>query len=102
VVQIKVGEVKGTCRECGKELSRPRPADTAVCDCWEYCPTDHGKGPYGTKMNPYTPDLTPSAYKELSDSSDAWGDLDHPMDILRVCPECNYHSKLKPVQVELT
>ena len=98
----KVGATEGTCPNCGKTLWRPHPVDVAVCDCWEYCPTDHGDGPYGTRMNPYTPDLTPQTYKEIdSDAEDTWGDLKHPIDIVRVCPICGYHSKQLPVEVTL-
>lgn len=45
---VKVGYAKGTCSRCGKTLTRRRPADYAVCDCYQYCP------PCGKKMNPYT------------------------------------------------
>jgi len=99
---VKVGYVSGTCSNCGKELSAPKPADLFVCDCWEYCPRDHGKGAYGTKMEPYTPDLTPDRYGPIKTvSGDAHGDLKHPTNILMRCSICNYHSSLKPVEVEL-
>jgi len=99
----KVGDACGVCSRCGKEICRLRPADLAVCDCWEYCPQDHGKGPYGTKMVPYTPDLTPNTYGPIEVvSGEAWGDLEHPMHILRKCPVCKYHSAQKPVEVQLS
>jgi len=99
---VKVGLECGTCPNCGKEICRPRPTDVAVCDCWEYCPQDHGKGPYATKMDPYTPDMTLQTYGPIETAGDAWGDLEHPMDILYVCPECKYHSAQKPVEVQLS
>jgi len=82
----EVGDACGKCSQCGKEICRPRPADLAVCDCWEYCPI------CGRLMESFTPDLTPSAYES--------GDID----VVRVC---NYHSpsyksKLKPVEVRLS
>jgi len=98
-----VGYATGTCSECGKTLERRRPADLAVCDCWQYCPTDHGKGPYGTLMDDYVPDMQPSTYKSMENRGGiVWGDLKHPMDILKKCPICGYHSTLKPVEVELS
>jgi len=53
----KIGFALGVCPVCGKTLRRPRPADVAICDCYVYCPLD------GKKMEPYTPDLTPSTYE---------------------------------------
>jgi len=44
----KIGYAQGTCPKCGKTLRRRRPADYAVCDCYQYCPL------CGKKMNPYT------------------------------------------------
>ncbi|MFB0523976.1 MAG: hypothetical protein ACETVZ_00420 [Phycisphaerae bacterium] len=100
---IKIGWTCGICPRCGKKLCRRRPADIAVCDCWENCPQDHGSGPYGTKMEPYTPDLTPSTYGPIEVvSGTAWGDLEHPMQIVRRCPICNYHSAAKPQEVRLS
>ncbi len=58
----KVGLAVGRCGRCGKTLSRPRPMDYAVCDCWQYCPHDHGKGPYGTLMR--SVDTTDNLYVE--------------------------------------
>ena len=99
---VEVGFVSGTCSRCSRELQAPRPADMAVCDCWEFCPRDHGNGAYGTKMEEYTPDLTPNVYGPIKvESGDVSGDLDHPMDILRRCPICGYLSSQKPVEVAL-
>ena len=81
-----VGMVCGKCSQCGKEICRPRPADLAVCDCWEYCPI------CGRKMDTYTPDLTPSSYES--------GDLDVVMVCMHHTPP--YKSKLKPVEVRLS
>lgn len=54
---VKVGLACGVCPRCNKKIRRKRPADLAVCDCWKYCPTDHGKGAYGTLMQQCLPDL---------------------------------------------
>jgi len=86
----QTGNACGTCSQCGKTLSRPRPADIAVCDCWEYCPLD------GKLMQSYTPDLTPSTYES-----------DKGIDVIMVhdSPENHlqpYYSKQKPVEVKLT
>jgi hypothetical protein len=83
---VKVGYACGACSRCGKKICRPRPADIAVCDCWEYCPLD------GKKMEPYAPDLTPSTYEK--------GDID----VVMVCNQHTppYKSKQKPVEVRLT
>lgn len=91
---VKVGYVQGTCPRCGRTLTRRRPADVAVCDCWEYCPKGH-------KMQPYIPDLTPQTYKSR-EGTEAWGDTEHPMYIVRYCPICNYYSAQKPVEVKLS
>lgn len=90
----QVGQATGTCSRCGREISRPRPADLAVCDCWEYCPFDHGDGCFATKMDPYTPDLSPGSYEK--------GD----MDVVRVCNHSDhktpYKSKQGPIEVRLS
>lgn len=100
---VEVGDVCGVCSKCGKEICRPRPADVGVCDCSEYCPQDHGKGPYGTVMEDYTPDLTPSTYGPIKVENGAtWGDTKHPMHILKRCPTCNYLSTQLPVEVKLS
>jgi len=93
--------VSGKCPRCGKIITRVGRADIAVCDCWEYCPRDHGKGRYGTKMEPYIPDLTLQTYEPLERTSEVWGDLKHPIKILRRCPVCGYLSSQLPVEVEL-
>lgn len=99
---VKIGSAYGVCSRCGKKLVRERPVDVAVCDCFMYCPVDHGRGRYGTKMSLYTPDLTPRTYGPIKvGESDAWGDTEHPMHILYVCPTCNYHSSQTAVEVEL-
>lgn len=99
----RVGYVSGTCKRCGREITRPIPEEVAYCDCWKYCPNDHGNGRYATLMDPYEPDLTPRTYRGIKvKSGTTHGDLDHPMSILRVCPVCNHHSKQLPVEVSLT
>ena len=99
---VKVGIVSGTCARCNRTLVASRPESVAVCDCWEYCPRNHDSGAYGTKMEEYTPDLTPAAYSAIKvESGETWGDLDHPVNILRVCTVCGFHSSQKPVEVRL-
>jgi len=94
---------EGTCPRCGRTLVRPRPCKVAVCDCHKFCPQDHGKGAYQTAMSPYTQDQTPSTYGPIDPGeSDAWGDLDHPMNIRYVCLACSYHSAQLPVEVKLS
>jgi len=98
----KTGVAFGTCSRCGKTLTRERPVTHAVCDCYKYCPVDHGKGAYGSEMTPYTPDLNPQTYGPLKRGESAiWGDTDHPMHILYCCSICNYHSSQTAVEVEL-
>jgi len=80
----KIGFAEGKCGVCGKTLRRRRPADIAVCDCYEYCPL------CGAKMAPYTPDLSPTTYES--------GEID----VLFQCPSCGYKSKQKPVEVRLS
>lgn len=82
---LEVGDACGVCSKCGKEICRPRPADFAVCDCWEYCPI------CGRLMEPYTPDLSPGSYEK---------------DDIHVVRVCSYHSppyksKQLPVEVRL-
>jgi len=98
---VKIGYSEGVCPRCGRTLKRQRPVDVAVCGCWEYCPQDHGRGAYGTLMEAYVPDMTASTYSPIVTEGTAWGDLGHPMRILRKCPVCNYHSEQKPIEVEL-
>jgi hypothetical protein len=83
---VKVSQACGVCSNCGKTVCRLRPADLAVCDCWEYCPR------CGKKMELFTPDLSPQSYET--------GD----MNVVRVCREHvpPYKSKQKPVEVRLT
>lgn len=86
----KIGYACGTCPRCGRKICRPRPADYAVCNCWRYCPLD------GEKMEPYTPDLTPSQYdpdKGLDVIMVHISEQDHPQP---------YYSKQKPIEVRLT
>jgi hypothetical protein len=82
----QTGNACGTCSQCGKEICRPRPADIAVCDCWEYCPM------CGRKMDAFTPDLTPTTYES--------GD----MDVIKICTHHTppYKSKVMPVEVRLS
>jgi len=90
---VEVGLAVGKCPKCGKEIARPRPADVAVCDCWEYCPKGH-------LMEPYTPDLTLQTYGPI-DGKSVSGDLKHPIMIIRWCPVCKYYSAQLPVEVQL-
>jgi|GEM_PF-600636 len=103
LMSSKVGLVSGVCPRCNRKIIASRPTDLAICDCWEYCPRDHGNGAYATKMEPYTPDLTLVTYGSIKVvSGDVRGDLEHPMNILRRCPVCGYLSAQKPVEVRLT
>ena len=83
----KIGYASGTCPKCGKLLIRKRPADLAVCDCYEYCPL------CDEKMTPYTPDLTPTIYES-----------DKGLEVFYVCNNHvpPYYSKQKPVEVKLS
>jgi hypothetical protein len=98
---VNVGFASGTCPRCGRILYRRRPAEVAVCPCWEFCPSNHGNGAFSTKMDPYTPDLTPTTYGPIGGEGEAWGDLEHPIHIVRVCPVCKFHSAQLPVEVAL-
>ena len=84
---VKVGYAQGKCSVCGKLLIRKRPADLAVCGCYEYCPL------CGEKMTPYTPDLTPTTYES-----------DKGLEVFYVCNNHTppYYSKQKPVEVKLS
>jgi hypothetical protein len=100
----KIGLACGVCFNCGRELCKSRndPEKFIVCDCYKYCPRNHGKGSYGTEMLPYSPDLTPNSYGPITEKGKAWGDLDHQMNILYYCPTCGYHSSLKPIEVKVS
>jgi len=86
---LKVGYVRGTCRECGRTYTAQGPAAPVLCDCYQYCPL------CGNKMTPYVPDLTPGLY---------WSD---PAKDMRTLFACNnhtppYYSKQRPVEVMLS
>jgi hypothetical protein len=98
---VEVGIAEGTCPNCGRTLCAPRSISEAMCDCWRYCPTDHGNGEYGTLMDDYMPDMEPQTYGELT-GDDLEGDLEHPMHVLKICPICKYHSTQGPVLVKLS
>ena len=98
---VKIGYAIGECSRCGKKIRRQRPINVGVCDCYKYCPNDHGKGAYGTPMEPYVPDMTLRTYGPIVTEGTAWGDLEHPMHILYRCPVCNYHSAQAPIEVRL-
>jgi len=53
-------------------------------------------------MNSYTLDMTLQTYGPIETTGDTWGDLDHPMNILYVCPVFHYHCAQKPVEVQLS
>jgi len=82
----EVGSACGVCSQCSKEICRPRPADLAVCDCWEYCRI------CGRRMDVFTPDLSPGSYEK------------DDMYVVRICTHHTppYKSKLKPVEVRLS
>ena len=87
MVAVKLGFAEGICSKCGRMLRRRRPADYAVCDCYEYCSL------CGKKMTAYTPNLSPVSYKS-----------ERGFDILYVCNNNSppYYSKQKPVEVRLS
>jgi len=99
---VEIGYAEGTCSRCGKTLRRRRPADYGVCDCYQHCPvcTTNGQA-YTVKMDPYTPDLTPSTYGPIK-GENAMGDTEAPIKILYRCPKCGYFSAQLPVEVRLT
>lgn len=101
MVAYQLDWAEGECPRCGQILRRKRPIDVGVCDCYRYCPVDHGKGKYGTLMTVYSPDMTPQTYGPIESEGTIWGDLEHPMHILFVCPTCNYHSSQTAVEVQL-
>jgi len=85
----KVGYACGVCPVCGKKICRPRPAENAICDCWEYCPLD------GKRMEPYTPDTSLTTYdSEKGLDVVAWHNS--PSDHKEP-----YYSKQRPVEVKL-
>jgi len=90
----KIGYAEGKCSKCGKTLRRRRPADYAVCDCYLYCPLCR------KKMQPYTPDLTPTTYGPIISDTEA-SDLNNPMEILYYCSDCQYYSAQHPIEVAL-
>lgn len=97
----KIGYAQGVCPKCGKLLIRKRPADLAVCDCYEYCPL------CGAKMKPFTPDLTPSTYRFEESQALKGQAVESPewtMETLYVCNNHTppYYSKQKPVEVCLS
>jgi len=53
------------------------------------------------KPSIFTPDLSPQTYGPIKTEGAPWGDLEHPMHILYVCPVCSYHSVQLPVEVKL-
>jgi len=92
----KVGHACGTCPVCGKEHCRPRPQEYVYCDCWKFCPDDHGTGPYTTPMKDFTPDA----------SMGAAYDTEKGILVVKYCDHADhsegyYYSKQLPVEVEL-
>lgn len=97
----KVGYVQGKCPVCGKLLIGKRPADLAVCDCYEYCPL------CGAKMAPFTPDLTSSIYgaeESCGLKGQAVENAEAGIETVMVCSNHTppYYSRQKPVEVRLT
>jgi len=97
----KVGYAEGKCPVCGKLLIRKRPANLAVCDCYEYCPL------CGAKMTPFTPDLTPSTYRAEESHALKGQTVEDVEAGIKTIMVCNNHtppypSKQKPVEVRLT
>jgi len=101
---MKVGYVQGTCPICGKILVRKRPADYAVCDCYRYCPLCDP--PHAVPMTIFTPDLTPSTYRNEKAHSVKGGNAEPPewtSETLYACYNHSspYYSKQRPVEVRL-
>jgi hypothetical protein len=92
MMSVEVGLAVGMCPKCRREIARSRPADFAVCDCWEYCPKGH-------RMEPYSPDLTLETYGPITGKVS--GDLKSPLKIVMWCPICRYYSAQLPVEVRL-
>jgi predicted nucleic acid-binding Zn-ribbon protein len=83
----------GKCGRCGREYYADSKVPV-VCGCWEQCPQ------CGERMEPYVPDLVPSAYGK---------DGKRDLLILRVCnnsavhaDKSSFYSEQKPVEVELS
>lgn len=100
----KIGSAQGTCPICGKLLIRKRPADYAVCDCYRFCPLCDP--PYTVPMTPFTPDLTPSTYRNEKAHEVKGQSVESPewtSETLYVCHNHSppYYSKQKPVEVRL-
>jgi len=96
---VKTGYAEGECPDCGHVYKRPRPEDLIICPCYEFCP--NCSPAFTVKMNPYTPDMTPSTYGPIISES-AMGDTEHPMNVLFRCPVCGYYSATLPQEVKLT
>ena len=97
----EIGYAEGACSRCGKILIRKRPADIAVCDCYEYCSL------CGAKMTSFTPDLTPSTYgagESFAVKGQAVEAPEWTMETLYVCNNHTppYYSNQKPVEVRLS
>jgi hypothetical protein len=109
----------GLCPRCGRLLKSLDQQEIMVCECYRYCPLDHGNGIYGTLMVPYMPEkqqpLASNDRKNRGDGvgqqtygpirpfkSDQWGDLDHPNKIIMHCPLCNHYSEQLPIEVVLS
>jgi len=93
----KVGLAEGTCPECGRVWRRERPADFVLCDCFSKCPM------CGKEMQPYTPDFDPRTYRN-EDVDDPTGDAikhEATVNTLYYCPDCEYYSDQRPVEVKL-
>ena len=88
---MTVGLARGICGNCGREIARPRPADVAVCDCWEYCPTDHGKGPYGTPLEPYGDET-----RVIGNKQEVLNDFDKKGTVTKIAMQVSVSS---PIQV---
>lgn len=100
----KTGYAQGTCTVCGKLIIRERPADYAVCDCYRYCPLCTPA--YTVPMTPFTPDLTPSAYRNEKVHEVKGQGAEPPewtSETIYVCYNHlpPYYSKKRPVEVRL-
>jgi len=85
---IERGCAVGRCPKCGRIITRLRPADSAVCECWKRCPS------CGGEMTAHTPDSSLETYAR---------DSKREMLILMVCNRHNppFLSVTCPVEVPL-
>ncbi len=97
-----MGLVQGVCDACGGKIRRESPVPIIVlCECYRYCPI------CGSEMEPYTPDLSPRAYRNeddpLWDPAGAAAKDEASTGTFYVCMNHSppYYSRRMPVEVLL-